>query len=355
MTKPEKAENAYSPREQSIYDSMIAAVRVRHESRRTGEAYAAAVVWYFRFLKRRRDLWKQPSETKVQAWLTDMAPHCTASTQKQRLCAVKRYYEQVIGQPLGDLGPWAYAKVAPRLPVWLNPTETQNLLNLIPDQWSLMARLCYGSGLRLMELMRLRIQHIDLETRTLFVIGGKGNKDRTVPLAESLVADLAAHLQRVRSLWEGDRSRGTPPVHLPNGLERKYPNAGHEWVWFWAFPGRNLSTDPATGQIRRHHVHANGFQKVIKRAAERAGIGKRVKVHTLRHTFASHFIAHGGDVVVLQKLLGHKRLETTMIYVHCQPTVVTGACSPLDQLQAGSAVVPFVAPGVPALRSAVAG
>ena len=334
----------YTPAEQAIFDQMVAAVRVRHESYKTGQAYGSDVVRYYQFLQSRPDLKEGvSSEDRVNAYLTDLAPHCAAKTQNQHLCAIKRYYEQVLKKPLGDLGKWAYAKRPQSAPVWLNPSEVGALLGLLPGTWQLIGRVCYGSGLRLMELMRLRLQHIDLEKRTIFIMGGKGDKDRTVPLAASVVPDLAAHIQRVRLLWQGDQANGYPPVYLPNGLERKYPNAGRELAWFWLWPGRNLSRDPETGVIRRHHAQENGFQKAIKTAAQRAGIMKRVKVHTLRHSFATHFLEGGGDVHILQQLLGHANLETTAIYLHCLPKLVTQARSPLDDL-VGAQVIAF--PGV---------
>lgn len=341
MHSSRNTENVYTPVEQAIYDQMVAAIRVRHESWKTGQAYGSAVVHYWRFLQSHPELKSATSEARIQAYLTHIAPHVAAKTQNQRLCAIKRYYEQVLQRPLGDLGQWVYAKRPQAVPVWLNRTETRRLIDLLPDTWHLMARLCYGSGLRLMELIRLRQQHVDLEKRTIFVLGGKGGKDRVVPLAASVVPDLAAHIQRVRSLWQADQARGLPPVHLPNGLERKYPNAGKEWPWFWLWPGRNLSRDPVSGLIRRHHVQENGFQKAIKAASVRSGIGKRIKVHTLRHSFATHFLEGGGSVHVLQQLLGHANLETTSIYLHCLPSLVTGARSPLDDLAYASPVISF--------------
>lgn len=342
MSYPRKAENAYTPAEQAIFDAMVRAVRLNHEAYKTGQAYGAAVVWYFRFLKSRRDLIAATSEKKVQEWLSDMAPNCAAKTQKQRLCAVKRYYEQVLQKPLGDLGAWAYAKVPVRAPVWLNQTETRRLLDCITQPThALMTRVCYGSGLRLMELIRLRQQHVDLEKRTLFILGGKGDKDRVVPLPAAVMPDLAAHIQRVRALWQGDAENGYPPVHLPDGLERKYPNAGREWSWFWLWPGRNLSRDPDTKIIRRHHTHENGFQKCIKASAQRAGIGKRVKVHTLRHSFATHLLERGVALTTIQRLLGHAHLATTSIYLHCLPHLITGTESPLDTLCEATKIEPL--------------
>lgn len=346
MYIPQNTENSYTPKEQAIYDQMVAAVRVRHESYKTGQSYGAAVVAYYRFLQRRPDLKDKPSERKVQEYLTSMAPHCAAKTQNQRLCAVKRYYEQVLEQPLGDLGQWAYAKRPVRVPVWLNQTETRRLLAVIAGTHHLMAEVCYGSGLRLMELIRLRIQHVDLDKRTLFIMGGKGDKDRVVPLPAAVVPALAEHIQRVRSLWESDQANGHPPVQLPNGLERKYPRAGSEWAWFWLWPGRNLSRDPESGIVRRHHTHENGFQKCIKAAAQRAAIGKRVKVHTLRHSFATHLLERGVALTTIQRLLGHAHLETTAIYLHCLPHLITGTTSPLDTLPGQIEPFPAQAPAV---------
>lgn len=326
-------EERFTGRELEIYEAMRAAVRVRHESWKTGTAYGAAVVKYFRFLKGHPEVRDLTSEEKVRRFLSWLAPTVSATTQNQHLCAVKRYYEQVLQKPLGDLGQWAFAKREPRAPVWLNPGEVQRLLAVMSGTHALMARLCYGSGLRLMELIRLRQQHIDLEKRTVFVIGGKGGKDRIAPLAACVVPELAAHIARVRALWESDQARGFPPVELPNGLERKYPRAGAEWCWYWLWPGRNLSRDPESKVVRRHHTHENGFQKAIQAATRRAGIAKRVKVHTLRHSFATHYLEGGGDVHLLQRLLGHAHLETTAIYLHCLPSLVTQARSPLDTLE----------------------
>lgn len=332
MYYPQKTENRLTAAERQVFDRMVLAVRVAGEAYKTGQTYGWAVVHYFRFLKSRRDLVAASSEAKVRAYLDHIAPHCAAKTQNQRLCAVKRYYEQVLQKPLGDLGKWTYAKRPVRAPVWLNQAETRRLLSCLTGTHGLMGEVCYGSGLRLMELIRLRIQHVDLEKRALFVMGGKGDKDRVVPLPASVVPALGAHIQRVRALWEGDKANGHPPVALPNGLERKYPRAGSEWAWFWLWPGRNLSTDPETRIVRRHHTHENGFQKAVKMAAQRAGIGKRVKVHTLRHSFATHLLERGVALTTIQRLLGHAHLETTSIYLHCLPHLITGTTSPLDTL-----------------------
>jgi integron integrase len=280
------------------------------------------------------------NEQKVAAFLSARAPRISAKTQNQVLCALVKFFAKVLRKPLGDLGGWAYARVKPRAPVWMSQDEVRRTLALMHGTHQLMAQVSYGSGLRLMECVRLRVQHVDLEKRTLYIIGAKGDKDRVVPLARACVPPLAAHLQRVRALWEGDQAKGHPPVALPEGLERKYPNAGREWPWFWVFPQGALSRDPETGIVRRHHVVEDVYSRALKIAAARAGVSKRVKSHTLRHSFATHFLENGGDLSRLQRLLGHSSLETTEIYLHCAPHVIAQARSPLDDLQ-GVVVVPF--------------
>lgn len=280
------------------------------------------------------------NEQKVAAYLNHCAPKISAKTQNQILCALVKFFAEVLRKPLGDLGGWAYAHVKPRAPVWLTQDEVRRILALLRGKHKLMAEISYGSGLRLMECVRLRVQHIDLAKRTLFIVGAKADKDRVVPLARACVAPLAEHLQRVRALWERDQAHACPPVALPEGLERKYPNAGREWPWFWAFPQRSLSRDPESGIIRRHHTIEDVYSRALKVAAREAGVSKRVKSHTLRHSFATHFLENGGDLARLQRLLGHSSLETTEIYLHCAPHVIAQARSPLDEL-AGPTVVPF--------------
>lgn len=333
-------EEKFTAREQEIFDAMAAVSITRHESIHTAATYGQAVVDFFRWLKADRARWQLSSEDKVSGYLSHIAPHCAAKTQNMKLCALKRYYEQVLRKPFGKLPPWTYAKVARRLPECLSPDEMRRMLSVIDGTPGLMARLTYGAGLRLMETTALRTKDIDLAQRIITVRAGKGNKDRRVPLADSLVAPLAAHLQRVRGLWEGDASRGTPPVMLPDGLERKYPNGGRDWAWFWVFPGRDLSRDPGTGIIRRHHVHRNCLGKIVATAARRAGISKRVTVHTLRHSFATHQLLRGVNIRQLQELLGHNSIETTQIYLHCLPAEINRAGSPLDDL-VGPAVVDY--------------
>ena len=327
-------------RRQEAYDRTWHTARhVARFAKKTADAYAQQVSHFVRYCQDHSTP-GATNEERVCAWLSHVAPSISASTQNQKLCAVLFFFDRVIGKPLGDLGKWRYARKPKRLPVWMTPTETARTLTLMRGTHQLMAQVCYGSGLRLMELVRLRTQHINLEDRTLHIIGGKGDKDRVVPLATSIIAPLADHLQHTRALWEGDQANDLPPVQLPDGVVRKYPNAGREWSWFWVFPQRQPSRDPETGITRRHHTHEDVFSRKLKQAAREAGVGKRVTMHVLRHSFATHLLERGEPLTKIQRLLGHTKLETTSVYLHCLPKLITSTRSPLDDLE-GRKIVPF--------------
>jgi integron integrase len=202
----------------------------------------------------------------------------------------------------------------------------------LADTNALMAQLMYGSGLRLMELLRLRVHHLDLERQQLQVYAGKGNKDRLTVLPTGLIKPLQAHLSRLRQLHERDRAAGLNGVWLPEGLSRKYSKAGETWEWQWLFPSRELSVDPMSGMRRRHHVLDGTFQNTIRMAARSAGIDKRVTPHVLRHSFATHLLESGTDIRTVQDLLGHESVETTQIYTHVMQKPGLGVRSPLDAL-----------------------
>ena len=194
----------------------------------------------------------------------------------------------------------------------------------------LMAQICYGCGLRLRECIKLRVKDIDFEQCCLTVRSGKGDKDRQTVFPESLKNDFRRHLEKVRELYEKDRTDDIDGVCLPNALERKYINAGKEWIWQWVFPSKSLSVDPRTKKIRRHHIHPNTLQKQIKKAALNAGLTKRITVHTLRHSFATHLLEKGYGIRTIQELLGHSSVQTTMIYTHVASKNKLGVKSPLD-------------------------
>ena len=196
----------------------------------------------------------------------------------------------------------------------------------------LMAMLIYGCGLRLSECMGLRIKDIELERGLVTVRSGKGDEDRVTVLPESLMEDIREQMGRARGIYEEDRRRGLPGVALPYALERKYPNAGKKWEWFWLFPSQSLSVDPRTATVRRHHMHPASLQRAFKRAVQEAGIDKPVSVHTLRHSFATHLLESGYDIRTVQELLGHKHLQTTMIYTHVAKKNLLSVKSPLDAI-----------------------
>jgi integron integrase len=255
----------------------------------------------------------------------------SASTQNQAFSALLFFFERVLERPLGDLRGTLRARRGTRLPVVLSRDELARLLARLNGTFHLMASLMYGTGLRLMECCRLRVKDVDFERGQIIVREGKGDKDRVVMLPARLEGPLREHLARVRSVFEGDRRAGLNGVWLPDALAVKYPQAGIEWAWQWVFPSRKLSEDPRGGVWRRHHVHENAVQKAIKAAGFFAGIEKPVHCHRLRHSFATHLLEAGTDIRTVQELLGHARLDTTMIYTHVMTKPGIGVRSPLDR------------------------
>lgn len=218
-----------------------------------------------------------------------------------------------------------------RLPVVLTVDEVRRVLAHVDGVHGVMARLLYGAGLRLMECVRLRVKDVDVARRELLVRDGKGGRDRVTMLPASLMPELRGHLERVRALWQGDRARRTAAVELPLALARKYPRAGGTWAWFWVFPAAQLSRDPRSGIIRRHHVHEQNLQRAIRRAVRQADIAKPATTHTLRHSFARHLLDSGYDIRTIQELLGHRDVSTTMICTHVLNRGGRGVISPLDR------------------------
>lgn len=313
--------------------------RVRRLSRHTESTYIGWISQFAEHIKTCPSLFR---EERVRVFLERLAPRSAASTQNQALNAIVFLYRDVIKEPLGEIGKWARARVPKRLPTWLAPQEVQKLLAAMPPNARLMAELAYGSGLRIAELLSLRIKDIDLHACLVTVRGGKGDKDRMTVLPKSLVHRLHAHLDRVRVIYDRDRTNGANPIYLPDGLERKFPNAGREWSWFWLWPALNESTDPRLGIVRRHHLHEATLGKALRLAAYKSGISKRVTAHTLRHSFATNLLANGASITQVQELLGHNSVETTQVYLHCVPQFASTITSPLDVLPEASNVVPFI-------------
>jgi integron integrase len=311
-------------------EAFLTVVRRRHYSYRTEQSY---LVWLERFARfcRTEDLASRGAED-VKAFLDGLAldQRLSASSQRQALNAVVFLLREVFGRELGDFSDYRRARVYPHVPVWLTRAEMDALLGRLEPRWGLMTRVAFGGGLRLMELLRLRVKDVDLKQEIITVRAGKGNRDRLVPLAHSVVEPLRSHLEQARQLYEADRRAGVAGVWLPDGLERKYPRAGEEWPWFWVWPDDHLSVDPRSGVKRRHHVSERLFQMKVKEAGRQAGLNKRVTPHVLRHSFASQMLDRGYDIRTVQELLGHKSVETTQIYTHVMRKPGLGVRSPLD-------------------------
>jgi integron integrase len=317
-----------------LLDQIRQAIRRKHYSIRTEEAYVNWVKRFILFHHKRHPA--QMGVPEIEAFLTDLAVNLkvAASTQNQALSALLFLYKEVLNQELVGNIQVERAKNPQRLPVVLSKDETRRLLGEMSGVHLLMARLLYGSGLRLMECVRLRVKDLDFEQHQTIVRDGKGEKDRATLLPDAIGADLQRHLRHVKLIHEDDLHEGFGKVYLPYALERKYPNASLEWGWQWVFPASKRSIDPRSGVERRHHMDESGLQKAVRSAAKKAGLVKPVGPHTLRHCFATHLLEAGYDIRTVQELLGHKDISTTMIYTYVLSRGPKGVRSPLDDQSA---------------------
>ncbi|WP_028918162.1 integron integrase [Pseudoxanthomonas sp. J35] len=306
-------------------------LRLKHYSLRTEQAYLYWIRRYIRaYLPRHpRDL----DGAAVEAFLTRLATrdHVAASTQNQALSALLFLYREVLGVDLPWMENVVRARRPQRLPVVLSRAQVGQLLGLLAGREALMAGLLYGSGLRLMECVRLRVKDVDLARNELTVRNGKGGKDRMTVLPAALREPLARQLAGVRQLHARDLAAGLGRVHLPHALARKYPNAAAEPGWQYVFPATRISVDPRDGVRRRHHIDEKVLQAAVRRAALEAGFERPVTPHTLRHCFATHLLEAGADIRTVQELLGHKDVATTQIYTHVLNRGAHGVVSPLDR------------------------
>ncbi len=254
----------------------------------------------------------------LKAFLSDLGVRgrVSVATQKPALNALVFLFREALGRDPGDLSGYELSRRGRRLPAVLTRQECQRLFAALEGTSRLMAELMYGSGLRLTELLRLRIQDVDVDRRQVAVRAGNGDKDPVTVLPDTLVERIRGHRDRVRGLFEADRAGGLTGVWLPEALERKYPGAGTQWAWYWLFPSRQVMRDPRSGLRRRHHVLDATFQHAIRQASRQARLDKRVTPHTLRHSFATHLLENGGDLRVIQEMLGHADISTTQIYTH---------------------------------------
>lgn len=313
-----------------LLDQVRAAIRVRHYSRRTEDTYVHWIRRFILFQAKRHP--REMGEREVTAFLTYLAveKHVAASTQNQALAAILFLYQKVLEIKLDWLEDVVRARRPKRLPVVLSRDEVARLLNTLQGIPQLIARLMYGTGLRLMEALRLRVKDIDFTHRQVVVRAGKGDKDRYTVLPEALIEPLRAHLLKVQALHQSDLANGYGSVQLPFALARKYPNADREWGWQYVFPSGKFSTARGDTVLRRHHLDEKNLQRNIRQAVVRCRFGKPVSSHTLRHCFATHLLEAGYDIRTIQELLGHKDVNTTMIYTHVLNKGGKGVRSPLD-------------------------
>jgi integron integrase len=320
------------PPKPRLLDRVRLALRARHGSRRTEKTYVAWIRRYILFHGKRHPA--EMGAAEITQFLSSLAVdrNVAASTQNQALSALLFLYRNVLEQELPWLDGVVRAKRAARLPVVLNREEVRAVLHDLHGPPRLMAILLYGAGLRLLECARLRVKDVDFAANQLLVRGCKGDRDRVTMLPGAVKADLARHLERVRSQHERDVQHGAGWVELPWALARKYPNAGREWAWQWVFPATRVYVDRLTGQRRRHHLHETVLQRAVKEAVRRVGITKPATCHTFRHSFATHLLEDGHDIRTVQELLGHRDVSTTMIYTHVLNRGPAGVRSPADRM-----------------------
>jgi integron integrase len=303
---------------------------MKHYSIRTETAYVSWIKQFILFHDKKHPV--EMGADHIASFLTYLAQrrNVAASTQNQALNAILYLYKEVLQIEVGAIVGAIRAKKPKRLPVVLTRNEISQVLNNLESTSWLVASLLYGSGLRLLDGLRLRVQDIDFEKSAILVRDGKGGKDRHTMLPQTLSPHLQRHLQKVRQTHIQDLANGFGSVYLPHAIARKYPHAGREWNWQYLFPTSGLNDDPRSGERRRHHVHERTIQKSVKQAAKKAGISKNVGPHTFRHSFATHLLEDGYDIRTVQELLGHKDVKTTMIYTHVLNRGGSGVKSPLD-------------------------
>lgn len=318
--------NSTSPFLQSIRE----AIRVRHYARSTEKAYLFWIERFIRFNKMKHP--KDMHDTEVIRFLTYLAVEkkVAPSTQNQALNALQFMYRHVIKKPFGENIDAVRAKKPKRLPIVLSTDEARRLLDELDGLVWLVASLLYGSGLRLMEALRLRVKDVSFERRCLLIRQGKGHKDRIVTLPDCLHRPLNAHLVKRRAVFERDRERKLHSVELPFALRKKYPSAPTMWNWQYVFVARFLAQDTRDGVTRRPHTHPTTIQKALKQAVARSGVNPQASCHTLRHSFATHLLEAGADIRTIQEQLGHANVQTTMIYTHIIGRGGLAVRSPLD-------------------------
>ncbi|OIP60411.1 MAG: hypothetical protein AUK38_03630 [Nitrospirae bacterium CG2_30_41_42] len=311
-------------------------IRLKHYSYSTERTYLQWIERFFNYALQTRKMEKisDIAAEDFKNFISHLAlkQKVSSSTQNQAFNAILFLFRNVLGKEIGDLSNTVRAKRGQKLPVVFSVDEVKSLFAHMLGRSLLIAELLYGSGLRLMELARLRVKDIDFDANTIFVRSGKGDKDRSTVLPAAVKEKLREHLKEIKALHEHDLTKGYGEVFFPDALSRKYPNMGKEWAWQYVFPSAKLSVDPRSGKVGRHHISDTAIQDSIKNALSKAGIPKHASVHTLRHSFATHLLQSGVNIREVQSLLGHKHVETTMVYTHVLRNMSNAPQSPLDTL-----------------------
>jgi len=317
--------------EKKLLDRVRDTLRRKNYAYRTEQAYTSWIKRYIFYHHKRHP--EEMGEHDIEAFLTYLAVEsCVSpSTQNQALAALQFLYNEVLHLPLDQEILPTPAKRSKHLPVVLSKREALEVLEELSGVHKLIAGLLYGSGLRVSECLRLRIQDLDFDRREILVRSGKGAKDRVSVLPDSVRPDLQRHLKSVKVAHQQALAEGYGTVGFPRGLARKYPNAAREWIWQYVFPAPKRSRDPRSGEVRRHHLHPSGIRRAVKSASHRAGVTKHVTPHIFRHSFATHLLENGYDIRTVQELLGHSDVSTTMIYTHVLNKGGRGVKSPLDE------------------------
>lgn len=315
-----------------LLDQLRERIRYLHYSLRTEEAYVYWVRAFIVFHGRRHP--REMGKREIEAYLMHLVcvRNVSASTHRQALSALLFLYSKVLLIDLPWLDEIGRPRVTKRLPVTLSADEVRRIFNFLSGEYLLVAQLLYGTGMRILEALRLRVKDIDFEHRTIIIREAKGNKDRAVMLPASLVDAMKTQLANANALWARDRAAKRPGVQMPDALARKYPRAGQSWTWHWVFPQQDISVDPRSGIERRHHLYEQSLQRAFKRAVDRGEIHKPATPHTLRHSFATQVLQSGYDIRTVQELLGHADVKTTMIYTHVLKVGGGGVISPLDRM-----------------------
>lgn len=329
-TKTNTPKTAPPPQDKKLMEQVGDALRTKHYSYRTEQTYKDWIKRYILFHGKRHP--KDMGETEIRAFIAHLANErkVAVSTSNQALSAILFLYRTVLQKDIQLPPDLSNASRPKKLPTVLTHLEAMRVISNMRGTPRTMAKIMYGSGLRVMECLRLRVKDLDFENRQIIVRGGKGNNDRLTILPESLIPELKQILQDVKALHQKDLAEGYGKTPLPNALDVKYSTASKEWIWQYIFPASQRSTDPLTGAIYRHHLDETVPQKAIREAAKRAGIEKQVSPHTFRHSFATHLLQNGYDIRTVQDLLGHKDVKTTMIYTHVLQRGGMAVKSPLD-------------------------